>query len=245
VSPTWWHATSGPAARTPTAEGDHAFVKTWLRNHGLLLANLGLFVAFFAGMIISGVRVYNDNQLEHGQSPVALTQYLATGDFVEATFENWESEFLQMGMYVVLTAYLFQKGSSESKPVSGGAPQDEDPRTARLKPGVPWPVRRGGWVLRVYEHSLSALFFVLFAGSVIGHALGGAKAYSDEELMHGGQPVSFWQYFGTSQFWFESMQNWQSEFLAIAIMVGASVYLRERGSAESKPVAKPHAETGS
>jgi hypothetical protein len=219
-------------------------MKTWLRNHGLILANIGLFVAFFIGMIISGVRVYNDNEIQHGQPPVSLVQYLRSGDFIEATFENWESEFLQMGMYVVLTAILFQKGSSESKPLTGSTPQDEDPRNAQHEPGVPWPVRRGGWVLRVYEHSLSILFFVLFFASVIMHAYGGAKGYSEEQLVHGGQPVSFWQYFATSQFWFEAMQNWQSEFLAIALMVGASVYLRERGSAESKPVAAPHAETG-
>jgi hypothetical protein len=222
-----------------------AGVKTWLRNNGLLLANVVLFVIFFGGMVISGVLVYNSNEMDHGQPPVTLAQYLSTGDFIEATFENWESEFLQMGMYVVLTAYLFQKGSSESKPVTGGAPQDEDPRIAQHRPDAPWPVRRGGWVLVLYEHSLSIMFFLLFFASVIAHGLGGAKGYSDEQVLHGGEPVSFWEYMGTSQFWFESMQNWQSEFLAIAVMVGASVYFRERGSAESKPVATPHSETGS
>jgi hypothetical protein len=220
-------------------------MKEWARNHGLLIANLGLFVVFFIGMIFSGARVYNADQTEHGQPAVSLGSYLTTGDFVEATFENWESEFLQMGMYVVLTAYLFQKGSSESKPIGQSAPQDEDPRSAQDRPGAPWPVRHGGWVLTIYEHSLSTMFFVLFLGSVALHAAGGASAYSDEQVAHGQPPVTFWQYFGTSQFWFESMQNWQSEFLAIAIMVGGSVYLRERGSAESKPVAEPHAETGS
>ncbi|MDQ0000677.1 DUF6766 family protein [Pseudarthrobacter sulfonivorans] len=176
---------------------------------------------------------------------MTVLQYLGTGAFAEATFENWESEFLQMGMYVVLTAYLFQKGSSESKPVGKAAPQDEDPRTAKKGPSTPWPVRRGGWVPKVYEHSLSGLFLLLFLGSIIGHALGGAADYSEEQLAHGQEPVTVLEYIGTSQFWFESFQNWQSEFLAAAVIVGASVYLREVRSAESKPVAEPHYETGS
>ena len=212
-------------------------MREWLRDHGLLIANLTLFAIFFGGMVLSGVRVYNSEQLEHGEQAVSVGRYLLTGDFYEATFENWESEFLQMGMYVVLTAFLIQRGSSESKPVDRPAPQDEDPRDAANKPGVPWPVRRGGWVLTVYEHSLLALFFTLFFASIVGHAIGGAKAYSDQEIAHGGQPVTRLQYVGRSQFWFESLQNWQSELLAVAAIVWASVYLRQRGSPESKPVA--------
>jgi hypothetical protein len=219
-------------------------VREWLRDHGLLIANLTLFVIFFGGMVLSGVRVYNSEQIEHGEQAVSLGRYLLTGDFYEATFENWESEFLQMGMYVVLTAFLIQRGSSESKPVDKPAPQDEDPRDEANRPGVPWPVRRGGWVLTVYENSLSALFFILFFASIVGHAIGGAKAYSDEQIAHGGQPVSALQYVGRAQFWFESFQNWQSEFLAVAAIVWASVYLRQRGSPESRPVAEPHKQTG-
>ena len=219
-------------------------MREWLRDHGLLIANLALFVIFFGGMVLSGVRVYNSEQTEHGKPAVSLGQYLLSGEFYEATFENWESEFLQMGMYVVLTAFLFQKGSSESNPVDRPAPQDEDPRDAPKRPNAPWPVRRGGWVLTMYEHSLSALFFILFVLSIAGHAISGARAYSDQEVAHGGEPVTMLQYLGTSQFWFESFQNWQSEFLAVAVIVFASVYLRQRGSPESKPVAEPHYETG-
>ncbi len=165
-------------------------MREWLRDHGLLITNLLLFVIFFGGMVLSGVRVYNSDQLEHGGQAVSLGSYLLTGDFYEATFENWESEFLQMGMYVVLTAYLFQRGSSESKSPDASAPQDEDPRKAAGRPDAPWPVRRGGWVLTAYENSLAGLFFILFFASVAGHAIGGAKAYSAEELAHGGQPVT-------------------------------------------------------
>jgi hypothetical protein len=215
-----------------------------MRDHGLLLANVVLFLIFFGGMVASGYQVYNNEQVEHGQQAEPIARYLASGQFFEAWSENWESEFLQMGMYVVLTAFLYQRGSSESKPVGEPAPQDEDPREKRDDPKAPWPVHRGGWVLRLYENSLSILFAVLFVASIAVHAVSGAAAYSSEELQHGGEPVSVWQYLASSQFWFESFQNWQSEFLAVAVIVGASVYLRQRGSPESKPVAEPHVETG-
>jgi hypothetical protein len=219
-------------------------MRRWTRDHGLLLANLALFLLFLLGMVLAGVRAYNADQLSHHLTAVSLWGYLHTGSFVEATFENWESEFLQMGMYVALTAYLFQRGSSESKPIDGPAPQDDDPRGADKRKPVPWPVRQGGVVLRLYENSLAALFVVLFALSIALHAAGGARAYSDEQRAHGEAAVSVWGYARTSQFWFESFQNWQSEFLAVAVIVGGSVYLRQRGSPESKPVAEPHHATG-
>jgi hypothetical protein len=219
-------------------------MRTWVKEHGLLLANIGLFLAFLAGTAITGARNYSEDQIEHGEAPVTLLEYLTSGDFIEATFENWESEFLQMGMYVILTVFLFQKGSSESKPMEEESPQDEDPRSAEIKEGTPWPVRRGGAILKLYEHSLSILFLLLFLASFLLHALGGTEAYNEEQQSHGGSPVTMLQYMATSRFWFESFQNWQSEFLAVAVLVGASVYLREKGSPESKPVAAPHSETG-
>lgn len=216
----------------------------WVKEHGLLLANIGLFIVFFDGMILSGASSYSEDQLAHGEPAVTVLEYLGTGAFVEATFENWESEFLQMGMYVILTVFLFQKGSSESKPLGAAAPQDQDPRDAKLKATTPWPVRRGGWVLKLYEHSLSIMFLLLFVASFALHAIGGSNEYNSEQESHGQPQVTVWGYLETSRFWFESFQNWQSEFLAVAVLVGASVYLRERGSPESKPVAEPHYETG-
>jgi hypothetical protein len=219
-------------------------VRKLLRENGLLLACLGLFGVFFVGMIVSGAATYNQEQLEHGsQAQISVLQYLTTGDFVEAMFENWESEFLQMGMYVALTAFLYQKGSSESKPLDEPAPQDEDPRDVTPNRWTPWPVRRGGWVLPIYEHSLAIAFFALFFASWSLHAVGGVKAFNEEQLQHGEAAISLWRYLTTSQFWFESMQNWQSEFIAVAAIVGLSIFLRQRGSAESKPVAEPHRRT--
>jgi hypothetical protein len=216
-------------------------VPVFLHNNGLPLACLGLFAVFFVGMVVSGAATYNQEQQEHGsQEQVSLFTYLTTGDFVEATFENWESEFLQMGMYVVLTAFLYQKGSSESKPVNEPAPQDQDPRDVLPNPHSPWPVRKGALVLALYEHSLAIAFFVLFFASWALHAVGGAAASNEEQLQHGQAAISVWRYATTSQFWFESMQNWQSEFIAVAAIVGLSIFLRQRGSAESKPVVEPH-----
>lgn len=221
-------------------------MRQWIKDHGLLLVNSGLFIVFFGGMILSGANHYSEEQQAHGQSPTGLADFLTSGQFYEATFENWESEFLQMAMYVLLTIFLFQRGSSESKPMDKDAPQDEDPRKAPIKAQTPWPVKRGGLALKLYEHSLSIALLLLFLGSFLAHAISGASAYNEEQLHHGeSETVTTLQYLGTSQFWFESFQNWQSEFLAVAVLVGLSVYLRERGSPESKPVAEPHYETGS
>jgi len=215
----------------------------WVKEHGLLLVNVVLFLGFFVGMTATGWQVYNNDQLDHDGSVVSLLAYLGTGDFGEAVFENWESEFLQMGMYVVLTVFLFHRGSAESKPIDRPAPQDADPRQSAGK-NAPWPVRRGGWALAIYKRSLSILFLVLFVASFVLHAVTGARAYSSDQVVHGGTAVTPIQYLGTSQFWFESFQNWQSEFMVVALIVIASVYLRQQGSPESKPVATPHRETG-
>jgi hypothetical protein len=215
-----------------------------IRDNGLLIANLGLFLLFLVAMALTGVRAYNADQVEHHQSTVSLLNYIGTGNFVEGVFENWESEFLQMGMYVVLTAYLFQRGSSESKPMDKKAPQDQDPREAADGPDVPWAVRKGGLALVIYQNSLAIFFLVLFLFSIVAHAHGGARDYSAEQKVHGEKPVSTWEFVHTSEFWYQSFQNWQSEFLAVASIVGGSVYLRQRGSSESKPVAEPHMSTG-
>ena len=215
-----------------------------LRDHSLTIALLGLFLFSIVGQSLAGLATHNDEMRDHGQPAISLLAYLVSGDFVESVFENWESEFLQMGLYVLLTAYLYQRGSSESKDPDEAEPVDDDPRKAMGRPGVPWPVKRGGAILTAYEHSLSTALFVLFAVSFVLHAAGGASAYNQEQLLHGGETVSMIGYLETSRFWFESFQNWQSEFLSIAVVVVFSVFLRERGSPESKPVAAPHHQTG-
>jgi hypothetical protein len=226
--------------QTPEA----AAMRRILRDQGLTLTMFALFALFLVFQSLTGFRTYNHDQRDHGESTIAFGAYLRSGHFVEATFENWESEFLQMGFYVLLTAFLFQRGSSESKDPDGEEAVDEDPRNAAHDPDAPWPVRRGGIALAIYEHSLTLALLLLFLISFVLHAWGGAREYSQEQLSHGGSPVSTIGFLSTSAFWFQSFQNWQSEFLAVASLAALSIFLRQRGSPESKPVAASHKSTG-
>src|SRR4030095_15402241 len=162
-----------------------------------------------------------------GESEVSYSDYLRTGDFLEATMENWESEFLQMACYVLLTAFLYQRGSAESK----------DPDEVDEIPSS----RHSWW----YENSLVLALLGLFIMSFALHAIGGARAYNEEQLARGiDARLSSLDYLVTSRFWFESFQNWQSEFLSVWVMIVLSIFLRQKGSPESKPVDSPHRQTG-
>jgi multisubunit Na+/H+ antiporter MnhG subunit len=216
-----------------------------IRENGLSIALLGMFLVSAVGQSIVGHTTYNDEQRDHGEAAIAFGGYLSTAHFWESLSENWESEFLQIFFYVFLTAFLYQKGSAESRKLDGENPVDRDPRAHRLRRDAPWPVKRGGLALNLYEHSLSIAFFLFLLGAITLHAVSGARVYSQEQVDHGEAPMSVLKYVGTSRFWFESFQNWQSEFLAIALVVVFSIFLRQRGSPESKPVDSPHSETGS
>jgi hypothetical protein len=226
------------------AEPARSPFRRFLRNNGLSLAMTGLFVVTALGQVVTGWFEHNDELRDHARPALTLPQYLESGHFVEALAENWESEFLQMCVYVLATVFLYQKGSSESKQLDEPEAVDRDPRDSAREPGTPWPVLRGGWVLRLYEHSLSLALLLLFVISFLLHAEGGAALYNEEQRAHGGEPVTVLGYLATSQFWFESLQNWQSEFLSLAVMIVLSIHLRERGSPESKPVDAPHDQTG-
>lgn len=215
-----------------------------LRNNGLSIVLAVLFLVFWWAQSVTGLNHYNQEQLDHGQPTVTYGEYLTGNHFLEATMENWESEFLQMFAFVVLTVFLYQKGSAESKDPNADEEVDRDPRRSKKK-NTPLPVRKGGWLLKLYKHSLSLTFLLLFLTSLVLHAVGGAGDYNEEQREHGRtEMLSTLEYMGTSRFWFESFQNWQSEFLAVGSMVVFTIFLRERGSKESKPVATPHAEMG-
>lgn len=220
-------------------------MKQFFRNNGLSIVLFALFLFSLIGQYLTGFHEYNEDQKIHKQPTVGYVEYLGEGHFIEATFENWESEFLQMGMYVVLTIFLYQKGSSESKEPGTIEHVDFIPEQSRQNPNAPWAVRKGGLVLKIYENSLSLVLFTLFALSFVLHAYGGAKEYNQEQMEHGQPTVSAIEFAGTSTFWFQSFQNWQSEFLSIAAMVVFSIYLRQKGSPESKPVDAAHSDTGS
>jgi hypothetical protein len=214
--------------------------RRFLRDNGLSLVLLACFVVFLGGQLLAGQRAYNADQREHGQPQASLGEYVRGSHFAEAMAENWESEFLQMAAYIWLTAFLFQRGSAESNDPDGkDAPRPPpDPRR------IPWAARRGGLIRKLYAYSLSLAFAVLFVVSFALHAIAGAARYSAEQVVHGGERVSTWEYLATAQFWFESFQNWQSEFLAILAMIVLSIFLRQEGSPESKEVDRPHSETG-
>jgi len=217
---------------------------TWIRDRALTIVLLSCFLAFLVGQTLAGWIDYNQDAQNHGQATVRLAPYLITGHLWGATFENWESEFLQMAGFVVLTMWLVNAGSSESRRPGAVELVDADPRDFAHVPGVPWPVRRGGWILRVYENSLGLAFTLLFLISWGGHAVAGWQALQHEEAAHGRAVSSLAEYVASARFWFESFQNWQSEFLSIAAMVWLSIYLRQRHSPESKPVHAPHTDTG-
>ncbi|MCC2546055.1 hypothetical protein LJY25_06330 [Hymenobacter sp. BT175] len=214
----------------------------FLYENSLLLVVLLLTIGALIGQVLTGWHEHNQELEDMQHAPLALGQYLQSGHFLEATFENWESEFLQMGLFVMLSIWLRQRGSSESKKLYEEEEVDREPDAG--KKDAPWPVRAGGLVLRLYKNSLSIAFFLLFFASLWLHAHGGAKVFSQEEMDQGRAAVDTWEYMTTSRFWFESFQNWQSEFLSILSIVGFSIFLRQHKSPQSKPVDASHSETG-
>ncbi|MGG7469821.1 DUF6766 family protein [Chryseobacterium arthrosphaerae] len=209
-------------------------------RNSLSLVLITLMLFSLAGQFFTGWTTENKELLENGQPALKINEYLHSGHFIQATFENWESEFLQMMLYVLLTISLRQKGSSESKSMEGKEDVDREPVA---HPNAPWPVKKGGIWLKIYKHSLSMAFAVLFLISFIFHFYGSLKDFNADQIMKKEPPVTALQYISESRFWFESFQNWQSEFLAVASLVILSIWLREKGSPESKPVDMAHDET--
>ena len=215
------------------------------RNNNLSIVLVILFAVSLSGHALAGWMAHNAEERLHGGAAIPLATFLTSSEFGETVFENWESEFLQMAFYVILTVFLYQKGSAESKKHDGTDKVEEDPAAHRNEPDVPGPVRAGGWRLSVYKSSLSLALVALFLASFFGHAAAGARRYEEEQRQHGSTArVTLSSYLRTPQFWYESFQNWQSEFLAVLAIVVLSIRLRQWGSPESKPVHAPHSETG-
>lgn len=212
----------------------------FIHRNGLSIFAIGFFLLFWALQAWTGWLENNEELKEKGAHALSLGAYLLSGSFAEVTFENWESEFLQMFLYVIATVKLRQMGSSESKAMDRAEDVDAEPKPSAK---APWPVRKGGWVLALYKNSLSIAFLILFLVSFGLHAAGSYRDYVTEEQLKSQLPDGFIGFLGQPRFWFESFQNWQSEFLAIASIVILSIWLRQHGSPESKPVDMPHDET--
>ena len=217
-------------------------MRSFLKENSLSLVFFILFLITIIGQAVTGLEEHNQQMIEEGGQPIKMGEYIASGHFLQSTFENWESEFLQMALFVILTIFLYQKGSSESKDPEKKEPVDREPNPK--KKDAPWPVRQGGWILEVYKHSLSLVLFVFFVISFVLHWYGSLKDYNEVELLKGQPTESAMKYLSNSRFWFESFQNWQSEFLSVFAIVVLSVFLRQKGSAQSKAVDEANSETG-
>ena len=214
---------------------------SFLYRNSLTIVFLILTLITISGQAFTGLKQYNEELSEHNQAAVSLVEYLSSGHFLQATFENWESEFLQMGVFIWLTVFLRQKGSSESKKLDGEEEVDKEPVPHK---DAPWPVKKGGFVLAVYKHSLTLSLLLLFLISFTLHWYGSNKDFNEKNLLEGKPMEGMISYLSNSRLWFESFQNWQSEFLSIFAIVFLSIYLREFASPQSKPVDAPHSETG-
>jgi hypothetical protein len=212
----------------------------WYRN-GLTLVFFTLFIVTLLAQFFTGFNVHNEDLLEEGHAAITLNEYLCSGHFISATFENFESEFLQMALYVILTVKLRQIGSAESKSLGEAEAVDRNPKPSK---DAPWPVRKGGWILKLYANSLSICFLVLFFASWYFHFHGSWQNHNVEQNLKHLPSESMFNYLCNANFWFETFQNWQSEFLSVASIVFLTIYLRQKGSPESKPVDAPHLETG-
>jgi hypothetical protein len=217
-------------------------MKKFLHENSLSIVFLLLFLIAMAGQTITGFYQYNEERADDSQPPVTVSKYLVSGHFIESTFENWESEFLQMALFVVLTISLRQKGSSESKKLEGAEEVDREPDPSR--DGAPWPVRKGGLILFIYRNSLTIVFVILFLLSLVLHLYGSFKDENTQHLLKGQPLEHLSDYLGHPRFWFESFQNWQSEFLSVFAVVVFSIFFRQKGSPQSKPVDAANSETG-
>jgi hypothetical protein len=215
--------------------------KSWLYKNSLAVVFITIFIITLAAQAVTGWKEHNSEMEELGAVGISLGTYLRSGHFISATFENFESEFLQMALYVMLTISLRQIGSAESKKLDEKEEVDREPIPS---PQAPWPVRKGGWILKIYSHSLSIAFGFLFLISWALHFYGSWQDHNIEQGIKGKPTESMAAYVGQPNFWFETFQNWQSEFLSVAAIVILTIFLRQKGSPESKPVDAPDMETG-
>ena len=221
-------------------------VRRFAYENGLSLFFLAIFVAALVGQAIAGHESFNQEQVTHGEPPLSLWSYVTSSHFGQAVMENWQSEYLQFMLFMLATVWLLQRGSPESKPLGeegresdraqqiGGWAGPEAPRWARVRGIRTW----------VYSNSLLLVMSVIFVGSWFAQSVTGWTDFNSEQEVHGEATVSWLSYVGSASFWESTFQNWQSEFLAIGSFAVFAIYLRQRGSPESKPVGVSHESTG-
>jgi hypothetical protein len=217
-----------------------------LRDNGLGLAFGALFLLSLLGQAISGLFQYNDQQVEFGAEQVSFLQYVTSSSFAVDVAENWQSEYLQFFLYIFGTVWLVQRGSSESKEIEEiGTESDEDQLVGEhARDDSPKWARYQDWRGALFSRSLGIVMGAIFVLSWGAQSVAGWAAYNTEQLGNREDPVTWLGYLGEPEFWNRTLQNWQSEMLAVGSMAVLAIYLRQRGSPESKPVGAAHADTG-
>ena len=222
-------------------------VRRFFYENGLSLFFLGLFLVTVVGQSVAGLFEYNDHQRLHGEPTISYGRYVVSSDFGADLLENWQSEWLQFWVFALATIWLLQKGSNESKKLGDeGLEDDKQQRVGRFAPErAPRWAKVKDWRFHLYANSFAIVVATIFLATWLGQSWTGWTAFNEEQTAHDAETVSWGRYVLSSDFWARSLQNWQSEFLAVGTMVVFTIYLRQRGSAESKPVGAPHEETGS
>jgi hypothetical protein len=217
-----------------------------LRENGLSLVFLGLFLGAICGQAIAGWNAFNDDASAHKEAAISLGRYLTSSSFGNAVLENWQSEYLQFTLYILLTVWFLQRGSPESKELgkAGGESDEEQMVGEHAPPDAPRWARVQGWRRWVYSNSLVLVMTAIWLASWFGQSVTGWSEYNSQQITHDQPTVDWLGYLGSADFWEATLQNWQSEFLAVGSMAVLSIYLRQRGSPESKPVGAPHDATG-
>jgi hypothetical protein len=222
-------------------------VRRFASENGLSLFFAAIFLLTLVGQSFAGQHAYNADQAAHGVGPISWWGYVLSPAFGGAVLENWQSEFLQFTVFILATVWLVQKGSNESKPPgSAGLESKQAQRLEGFAPdSAPRWAKLADWRRVVYENSLLLVMGTIFFASWLGQSLNNWRVFNAEQREHGGAAVSWGRYLLDPDFWERTLQNWQSEFLAVGTMAVFTIYLRQRGSPESKPVGAPHEETGS
>ena len=218
-----------------------------LFENSLSLFFLALFLLTVAAQSVAGQHAFNAEQLAHDGAPVSWAHYVTSSAFGQAVMENWQSEFLQFSLFIIATVWLVQRGSNESKKLGdAGLESDEQQKVGeQAPPNAPSWARVGGWRTAVYSNSLLIVMLAIFLLSWLGQSLTAWRRFNADQAEHGESAVSWGGYLTNADFWERTLQNWQSEFLAVGTMAVFTIYLRQRGSPESKPVGSTHYETAS
>jgi len=221
-------------------------MRRFIREHSLSLFFFAIFLAALTGQAIAGHDLHNQEAATHGGEAMSFWRYVTSSDFGNAVMENWQSEYLQFLLFMLATVWLIQRGSPESK--EPGKEGLESKQQQKLEgyadEDAPGWARVGGIRTALYSNSLLIAMAIIFIGSWFAQSVTGWTEFNAEQVDHNGQELSWWQYVGTATFWEGTLQNWQSEFLAVGSFAVLAIFLRQRGSPESKPVGAPHDATG-